>query len=340
MRALVFASFALLAGACTSNGSSSPTPGAASTASPTPTRPPITGWIAYQSARGGTQGIRLVRSDGTDDHEIMAADPQQHLAPSWSPDGNTLVFERAEASGAGSVWKWDQVSDRSVAITHCKAPCLSDEFPSFDPTGTRVTFVRTIGPLDSSHRAAECGIWIADLRSGTEKQLTSIPRCETTPSTPRWAADGKRIVYTLERWGRGDRASALVQDSSVWIVDVPNGAADRLVDWGRGAGDADWSPDGKWVVFATYPLSDFKCCYISNLYRIHPNGKAQGQLTPYSSKGPRATQPRYSSDSSWILFTASTSTSRNIWIMPAGGGQPFQLTSGGLDTRPTLQPAS
>jgi hypothetical protein len=26
--------------------------------------------------------------------------------------------------------------------------------------------------------------------------------------------------------------------------------------------------------------------------------------------------------------------------MPAGGGQPFQLTSGGLDTRPDLQPAS
>jgi Tol biopolymer transport system component len=335
-RVLAFAWLALLAAACTCGRTASVTPGATSTASQGPSRPPISGWIAYQSKRGTREGIWLIQPDGSNLHEVITADSEPHLSPSWSNDGNQLVYERVGTTG--SIWSWDMARDQAVAVTRCKAPCLSDEFPSLDPSGTRVAFVRTVGPLDANHQGADCGIWIANLRSGAEEQLTSIPKCVTTPTTPRWSPDGKHIVYSQEQWGMGDRSSALVKDSSVWIADVADGTQQQLIDWGRGAGDTDWSPDGKWIVFATYPVSEFKCCYISNLYRIHPDGKSLGQLTPYSSKGPRATQPRYSPDNKWILFTASTSTSRQIWIMPEGGGTPFPLTASGFDTRPDLQP--
>ena len=46
------------------------------------------------------------------------------------------------------------------------------------------------------------------------------------------------------------------------------------------AGDPDWSPDGEWIVYSTYPLGEFNFVpAISNLYRLRPDGTGTEQLT-------------------------------------------------------------
>jgi Tol biopolymer transport system component len=49
-------------------------------------------WIAYQTDRGGQEGVWLVHPDGTEDHQIAMDVAEQQLLPDWSPDGGRLVF--------------------------------------------------------------------------------------------------------------------------------------------------------------------------------------------------------------------------------------------------------
>jgi Tol biopolymer transport system component len=105
------------------------------------------------------------------------------------------------------------------------------------------------------------------------------------------------------------------------------------------AGDPDWSPDGSWIVFSTYPLHEYNFVpAVSNLYRTHPDGSGMEQLTHYETGDLRATQPRYTPDGKWILFTAVTPTSRSLWVIPSGGGEPIVIVDGGIFTHGTWQP--
>ena len=53
----------------------------------------------------------------------------------------------------------------------------------------------------------------------------------------------------------------------------------------------------------------------------------------------RATQPRYTPDGESIVFTAQVVPfAREMWIMPAEGGEPSVVAGGGIHTHPTWQP--
>jgi Tol biopolymer transport system component len=98
--------------------------------------------------------------------------------------------------------------------------------------------------------------------------------------------------------------------------------------------------DGEWIFFSTYPLNDFQCCQVSNLYRVHPDGTGLEQLTDNPSDATRATQPRATPDGKWILFTQVTPSSRGLWVLPVDGGEPVAVAPAGLHTHGTWQPST
>jgi Tol biopolymer transport system component len=124
----------------------------------------------------------------------------------------------------------------------------------------------------------------------------------------------------------------------LYVLDVETRDETKLTEDDLFAGDSDWSLDDEWIVFSTYPLNDFQCCEVSNLYRIHPDGSGIEQLTSYDTAELRATQPRYTPNGEWILFTAAMPTSRELWLMPAEGGEPRVVRKGGIHTHGTWQP--
>lgn len=124
----------------------------------------------------------------------------------------------------------------------------------------------------------------------------------------------------------------------MYVLDLVSGEERQLTADGLFGGDADWSVDGEWIVFSTYPLNDYQCCQVSNLYRIRPDGGDLEQLTQHTADATRATQPRYTPDGQWILFTSVTPTSRGLWVIPAEGGEPVPVAPAGLHTHGTWQP--
>ena len=312
-------------------GSSALTVAQDATPGPTSTPHPFTGdsaWIAYY----GPQGIGLVHPDGTGDHTIDTGVPGESLLANWSPDGAKLVFT-TRGGETEPLYEYDLASKTSRQLFECEDPCVGDDEPVYSPDGRTVLFIRALGPLTDTG-PSDCGLWIGDVETGEVTQLTS----NTDPPCDReyfahWSPDGTQITYWRDPYKDGQPTG-----TSVWVMDADGTTARGLTDPEMVAGDPDWSPDGEWIVFSTYPLSEYQCCQVSNLYRMHPDGSGMEQLTHYTDESLRATQPRYTPDGEWIIFTAVTPDTRSLWVIPAEGGEPIVLVEGGIYTHGAWQP--
>ena len=181
---------------------------------------------------------------------------------------------------------------------------------------------------------SDCGIWLGDRETGRASQLTS----NTDPPCDReyfvhWSPDGQQLTYQRElALPSGELTTA------VFTLQSDGTGERRLTEPDMVAGEPAYSPDGDWIVFATQPLSFAQTADDSQLYRIHPDGTGMEQLTRFADL--RATQPRYSPDGEWILFTAvSPANERDLWAIPASGGDPVVLAdAGAIHTHGVWQP--
>lgn len=302
-------------------------------ASPAPTPHPFAGedaWIAYQTDRGGGEGVWLIHPDGTENHEIALDVPGQHLHPDWSPDGTSVLFTSREAKD--TLYVLDMATEEAQVLLECADPCVGDDEAVWSPNGSRIAFVRGMEPFVNN--VPSCALAIGDPASDEVELVTETTSCLDRPTFPHWSRDGARISYY--RGVYADDGSAT--STALYVLDVASGEEAKLTDDGLFAGDSDWSAGDEWIVFATYPLNDFQCCEASDLYRIHPDGSGLEQLTQYESVDLRATQPRFTPDGEWIIFTSVGPAGRLPWIIPADGGEPIAVASGGIFTHATWQP--
>lgn len=291
-------------------------------------------WIAYQTDRGG-EGTWLIHPDGTDDHQIATDFSGQLILPNWSPDGQRLVLTSRETGGTEPLYEYDLETQKLRQLFDCTDPCLGDDEPVYSPDGSEVAFIRAFGPFENDV-PSDCGLWIGNPAAGKTKQLTSNVACDRE-YFPRWSPDGSQLTY----WRWREDGAGQTTGTAVFVIDADGANERQLTEWNTFAGDPDWSPDGAWIVFSTYPLAAFQSSSEeSNLFRIHPDGSGLEQLTNYKAEEQRAAQPRYTPDGEWVLFTAVTSSSRSLWAIPAEGGEPVVIASGGIYTHGTWQPGA
>ena len=294
-------------------------------------------WIAYQTsyheATGfGPEGVWLIHADGTGDHQVGVGANSEQLLPDWSPDGGKLVFT-TRGGEHEPLFEYMLSSGRARQLFGCDGNCLGDEEPAYSPDGRTVAFVRALGPF-TEFGPSDCSLWLGDVATGRVRRLTDNHSCNREVM-PRWSPDGTRLTYYRERFDPATEQAA----TAVFVLRIATGQETRLTEWGDDYGEPDWSPDGRWIVMASHPLHSFNFgSYSSNLFRIRPNGSGLQPLTSYAGDE-RATQPRYVPDGRSIVFTAVTPTARELWILPASGGAPQRVTTGGIATHGTMQPA-
>lgn len=319
-------------------------PSAGATASPVedpsvpPSEPPATphpfageeSWIAYQTFRGASEGVWLIHPDGTDDHQVGVDIPGEQLHPDWSPDGSRLVVtSRAERD---VLYLVAVANDAVEVLFPCEEDCVGDDEAVWSPDGTRIAFVRAREPFVDD--VPTCALFIGDVDDRSVEQVGEARSCWDRETFPHWSRDGSRLAYY-----RGVYEGDETLSTALYLFDVEGRQEIKLTDDELFAGDSDWSLGDEWIVFSTFPLNDFQCCQVSNLYRIHPDGSGLEQLTEYDTEDLRATQPRYTPDGSSIVFTAVTPNKRVPWVIPAdGGGEPIAVAESGIYTHPAWQP--
>ncbi len=145
------------------------------------------------------------------------------VRPVISPDGKMVAF-----NALGDIYVMP-VGGAPVNITHDAA---YDCDPSWSPDGSQLVY-------SSDKAGGLLQLWLRDMKTGRERQLTHIP---TQPISPAFSPDGKRIAY-LDVDGMWRR-------SGVAVVDVATGKVSQIHASIFAPGAPTWSPDAKRIAVA------------------------------------------------------------------------------------------
>lgn len=180
-------------------------------------------WVA--SVDGGTPATLRAQSS-------VARATMTASRPAWSPDGTHLAW-----SVFGGTIVPGGLADRYGEVQVLRADGTDVHlFPGRDPVWS------PDGGAVAVPVAEVFGSWVGTVTPGvvlvvTDGGATSTPLQLGTPTPgtnlgpPRWAPDGRQLL-----WIANDSLLGWDRDSGV------------VTSWGSGFGDAQWSPDGAWVL--------------------------------------------------------------------------------------------
>jgi dipeptidyl aminopeptidase/acylaminoacyl peptidase len=157
--------------------------------------------------------------------------------------------------------------------------------------------------------------------------VVAITAAALLAQQPAARQDSLELELTLEnifRGGSGGASNPTISPDGRWVTFTGRTARGnglhRLAPIGSGepefwaeAGGIEWAPDSQSVVFARG----------DRLWRLRLNEREPTAITP-AVKGMRG--PVFSRDGSTIAFSAIASGHQDIWLVPAAGGEPRQLT--------------
>jgi hypothetical protein len=176
--------------------------------------------VAFDSNRDGERGVYVANADGTNVRRVSG--DGFAAVPSWSPDGRTLAFVRAEPDRptVWNLWTLELASGDLRRLTSYRygQPWGGSWFPD----GRRIAY---------SH---EDRLVVLDLESGNERVYPS-PRKGRLLRTPAVSPDGRKIMFQVHRDG-------------AWLLDVEEGST-RKVLADPTAEEYSWSPDGRRVAY-------------------------------------------------------------------------------------------
>jgi dipeptidyl aminopeptidase/acylaminoacyl peptidase len=200
------------------------------------------------------------------------------VAGDISPDQTKIVFQDAGDGSGEYIWTANlDGTGLTKIVTACntaRAAC-GDWDPSFDPTGTKVVFVRA--------QADTTILEIKDLRTGKETRLLSTEGSSTNDvaERPDWSPDGTKIAFGRIHW----RSENNPESGAIYIVDVATDRTTKLSIAGvTFPGNPHWSPDGSRILFLDGPLSMAPVplgdpTRTADIYTVAPDGSDLQRLT-------------------------------------------------------------
>lgn len=248
------------------------------------------GKIAFMRDDGERWQLWVANADLTDQRQLTSGQDDGGW-PVWAPHGRDLIAfqsERNDPDIADDDFVFDIFLMRPdgtslVQLTDGSGYAAD---PAWSPDGNRIAFDDDFGDPSAQ------GIFTMRANGTDIKRVTSIPPDGEFDAAPRYSPDGRRLVFTRVTLD-GDRENAVL-----YVVDVDGRHLHRVTPFSIGAGDADWSPDGRSLVFE----GDTARGYHSDVLTVHPDGTHLHNLTHYDGASNGGADPVYAPDGTRILF--------------------------------------
>ena len=281
--------------------------------------PGSNGRIAFVnlSGPGSSQDIYAFSPTGTDRARLTDT-PDDDAFPSYSADGERIVFSRSVAGDAGFGQIWVMNADGSGQTQLTNGPPAA-ESPSYSPDGARIVYT-----LDNQ-------IWIMNADGSGQTQLTFPGANNDHAHGAEFSPDGQTIAFSHFDGNLGRHDISLMS---------PNGGARSSLTTPPPSFDdfnPDYSPDGRRVVFDRFDQEQ------DDLRLINADGSGERPLT--SGAGDLDLLPTFSPDGTKVAFERDNAnfTVANIVLVDPNGLNlnPTPLTANAApvqDFEPAWQP--
>lgn len=224
-------------------------------------------WVSY--LRGPQTAARLVRIDGTDDHEVV---PGPNIdSQEWSPDGKWLSYVREDDIRANDVWvvPVDDAGKPGKAQNITDHPGLNISAKWY-PDGSHIAF------LSNRYRNRD----IETINDQGQFSLYSVPlqptpdKFDSDDDAPAAKDEKKKVEVKFDFDEIERRAKALTTNdeslggfsvspdsktivfvarnggqSDIWSVSADGGSLNRLTTSGESPGEIVWAPDSSKIYF-------------------------------------------------------------------------------------------
>lgn len=182
---------------------------------------------------------------GTEE-ETLVATSGTNIRPSWSPDGNRILFW---SDRTGSKELFTMNPDGSGVTQLTDDPDVEFLEADWSPDGRRIVF----------RRCSPCNLWLMDAEGTNQEPLLELP---DPPSNPQWSPDGSRIALNVDIQSEGP-------NRDVFVVDADGTNLVRVTTAPGPDNAPHWSPDGNTIVLSGATDLDTRT---TGLFTVRPDG--------------------------------------------------------------------
>jgi dipeptidyl aminopeptidase/acylaminoacyl peptidase len=185
--------------------------------------------------------------------------------------------------------------------------------PQISPDGKLVAYALTTVDLGGNKTSSD--IWLAPTSKGEPRQLTNSGKKD---KHPRWSPDGKRLLFESNRSG----------DNQLWVIDLDGGEAKQLTTVSTEAGNGLWSPDGKTIAFVSAVWPEYSDKPFKESDELNKKRKEDADKSQVKAKVFKRLFYRH-----WDDYVEDKR--QHLFVLPAAGGEPKDITPGDQDANPT-----
>jgi dipeptidyl aminopeptidase/acylaminoacyl peptidase len=271
-------------------------------------------------ARAGSDAVQL--TSGADGEN----------GPRWSPDGKTVAFTAKRGDNEAAQIYLLPVDGGEARQLTSHATAVSDL--SWTPDGAAIYF-KAADPKTPDERARERAkddvyaydenykqthLWKVSVASKGETKITDGDYSMTDYEL---SDDGRKVVFLrapTPLLGSGDQ-------SEVWIANADGSSPLQLTKNTVQEGNAAISPDNSQVLFVSGSNAKFETYYNGRLFVVPAGGGAArvlaGETEPYD-----VDRAAWSKDGKSIYMLVNLGVHEELFVVPAAGGKPKQVTDG------------
>jgi TolB protein len=196
--------------------------------------------IIFSSDRQEADDLWRIAPDGTDFSRVTThTGLPMYIEPSWSPDGQWIVFEATQSGNSedgriGQVWK---VRADGTSLTQLTDGTYDDRQPNWSTAGDRVLFQRRTLP------DGQWDIYTIAPDGSDPQNVTSSSTADETDAS--WSPSGACIVYSSD--------NGELPVPNILVIPATGGQPTRVTfSEAHEDGAPSWSSDGRWIAFESH----------------------------------------------------------------------------------------